>query len=72
MWISSLFTYSAVCLPPTPANHRSFYWLVVVVSLCGLVMLGVLLYRFFKLDLVLFYRSHCPRLHQRSGECVSE
>ncbi|XP_031428587.1 uncharacterized protein LOC105890458 [Clupea harengus] len=51
----------------TQANHRSFYWLVVVVSLCGLVMLGVLLYRFFKLDLVLFYRSHCPRLHQRSG-----
>ncbi|XP_076130774.1 interleukin-1 receptor type 1-like isoform X1 [Alosa pseudoharengus] len=41
------------------ANHRHFYWLIALVCLSGLVMVCLLLCWFFKVDLVLFYRSHC-------------
>ncbi|XP_062393226.1 interleukin-1 receptor type 1-like [Sardina pilchardus] len=41
------------------ANHRHFYWLIALVCLSGLVMVCILLYWFFRIDLVLFYRSHC-------------
>ncbi|XP_033863987.1 interleukin-1 receptor type 1-like isoform X1 [Acipenser ruthenus] len=40
-----------------PAKHRNWHLLFIVLTISVLVMLGVVIYTFFKIDIVLFYRE---------------
>ncbi|KAL2094788.1 hypothetical protein ACEWY4_009507 [Coilia grayii] len=48
----------------TEANEGHPSWLVAIICLCVLLVVCALLWQFFKVDLVLLYRSLCPRQHR--------
>ncbi|XP_063059724.1 interleukin-1 receptor type 1-like isoform X2 [Engraulis encrasicolus] len=50
------------------ANEGHVGWLVAGICLCVLLIACVLLWHCFKVDLVLLYRSLCPRTHDNDGK----